>query len=378
MENKESRLWLLIAKKIAGEADAAELCELGNLLNSFDLPPVDEQILNKLWKQPLENPENHPIEIDKNYNSLSQILFPEKSNLYVTTEHDENNQNQKENKKRNKVWLYAAASVIIIISTLSAAYYYNFSKGNMAVTKETDLPNQVASRKGAKTSIVLPEGTKVWLNAGSKIYYNNNFSTNREVFLVGEAYFDVKHDASNPFIIHAANVNIKVLGTAFNVKAYPTDDRVETALVRGSVELTTNDDPGRKILLRPNEKIAILKVKTIGDTATTMPVVILPKKEELYIISLMQVDKKDNVAEDVAWMQDKLVFKGETFEQLAIKMERWYDVKISFETTDCSKIKFTGAFEKQNIVQALEALSFSCNYKFVYKTDKNIINIKSK
>ena len=348
------------------------------MLNSFDLPPVDEHILNKLWKQPLENPENHPIEIDKNYNSLSQILFPEKSNLYVTTEHDENNQNQKENQKRKRVWLYAAASVIIIISTISAAYYYNFSTGNMAVTKETDLPNQVASRKGAKTSIVLPEGTKVWLNAGSKIYYNNNFSTNREVFLVGEAYFDVKHDASNPFIIHAANVNIKVLGTALNVKAYPTDDCVETALVRGSVELTTNDDPGRKILLRPNEKISILKLKTVGDTATTMPVVILPKKEELYTISLMQVDKKDNVAEDVAWMQDKLIFKGETFEQLAIKMERWYDVKISFETTGCSKIKFTGAFEKQNIVQALEALSFSCNYKFVYKTDKNIINIKSK
>ena len=118
MENNESRLWLLIAKKIAGEADAAELCELGNLLNSFDLPLIDEQILNKLWKQPLENPENHPIEIDKNYNSLSQILFPEKSNLYVTTEHDENNQNQKENQKRNRVWFYAAASVIIIISTI--------------------------------------------------------------------------------------------------------------------------------------------------------------------------------------------------------------------------------------------------------------------
>lgn len=374
MENKESRLWLLLAKKIAGEADAAELSELNNLLNDFNLLTVDEQILIKLWNQPLENPENHTIEIDKNYNSLSQILFPEKSNLYVTTEHDEN----KQKGKRKRIWLYAAASVIFIISTISAAYNYNFSAGNIAITKETDWPNQVASRKGAKTSIVLPEGTKVWLNAGSKIYYNNDFSTNREVFLVGEAYFDVVHDASNPFIIHAANVNIKVLGTAFNVKAYPTDDVVETALVRGSVELTTNDDPGRKILLRPNEKIAILKLKTIGDTATTMPVVILPKKEELYTISLMQVDKKDNVAEDVAWMQDKLIFKGETFEQLAIKMERWYDVKISFETTGCSKIKFTGAFEKQNIVQALEALSFSCNYKFVYKTDKNIINIKPK
>ncbi len=371
MENIDARLWVLAGKKLSGEATSEELNELEELLKSQGIEFASQDLLTKLWHLPLQK--TYTPDIDKNWSSLSQNLFPEKSIFYIGTPpviaHNKFRMTRK--------WL-AAAAAVLLIATAGIGYYlsHNTKQSESAATKQ-HTTNQVASRNGSRSTLTLPDGTKVSLNAGSKIFYKNNFTINREITLTGEAYFDVMHDAANPFVIHAANVHIKVLGTAFNVKAYPADDRIETALVRGSVELTTSDDPERKILLRPNEKITILKIKTAEDSAAKIPFGKLPKKEELYTISLMQVDKKDNVPEDVAWMQDKLIFKGETFEQLAIEMERWYDVKLFFANDSCRNIKFTGAFEKQNIVQALQALSFSCDYKFVYSIDKNIITIKS-
>ncbi len=370
MENNDARLWVLVGKKLSGEATSAELNELGELLKDQGILSANENLLHKLWGLPLDK--SLTPDIDKNWEALSQNLFTEKSIFHIGALPVDGTRKIGNRRK----WLAAAAAVLVLIA--SGVGYYNNSKEIFPASTRQGSPNQVASRNGSKSILTLPDGTKVWLNAGSKIFYENDFISKREVKLIGEAYFDVVHEARNPFVLHAANVNIKVLGTAFNVKAYPADDRVETALVRGSVELTTSNDPERKILLRPNEKIAILKIKTMEDSAAKMPVAKVPGKAALYTISLMQVDKKDNVAEDLAWMQDKLIFKGITFEQLAIQMERWYDVKIYFETASCKKIKFTGAFARQNIVQALEALSFSCDYKFVYSIDKNIINIKPK
>lgn len=235
--------------------------------------------------------------------------------------------------------------------------------------------NEVVSKHGSKSSLILPEGTKVWLNAGSKIYYHKDFTANREVYLSGEAFFDVTHNAGKPFTIHAGPVNIKVLGTAFNVKAYPEDDLVETALLRGSIELTTVADPGRKILLRLNEKISINKTKRDIGKNNALPTGKPSPKEELYSISRMLVYKKDSTLEDIAKMEDKVIFKGETFSELSIKMERWYDVEMIFKNEQVKKIKFTGAFDKQNIVQALQALQFSCNYQFVFSISKNQILI---
>ncbi len=375
VENNESRLWMLLAKKMAGEASDAELVELGTMLSHPDAPLVQEELLDKFWKEPLENTVPAGLDVDKNWDSLSQCVFPEKSHLYVTTMGEDT----KPNRRRKQVWLYAAASILLLVVSAMGIQYLNSVPSSSTGASASNLPNQVTSRYGSKTSVILPEGTKVWLNAGSNIYYGNDFISKREVYLVGEAYFDVTHDAKKPFIIHAANVNIKVLGTAFNVKAYPEADQVETALIRGSVEVSTNADPERKILLRPNEKIAIRKVVKEPGLPTAMasaPSAII--KEELYSITRMQVNQKDSTVDETAWMQEKLIFNGETFGHLAVQMERWYGVVFAFQNETLTKIKFSGVFDNQNIVEALDALAYSSNFKFSYHINKNLVIIQPK
>lgn len=374
MENDDSRLWTLWSKKLSGEATAEEIQELDALLKNPISQSTDIELIKKLWDRALENVDKP--DIDKNWESISQSIFPEKSNLFVTLVPADTD---KPTITRKKKWWLAAASLFFVIC-ISIGMLYNNSNKKIAVSQSSAaLPNAVVSRNGSKTSVTLPEGTKVWLNAGSKIYYDNDFTDNRQVYLTGEAYFDVTHNADKPFVIHAANVNIKVLGTAFNVKAYTEDDRVETALIRGSVEISTNDDPERKILLRPNEKISILKSKrNIDSLLQNNKATKNVAKEEFYVIDRMTIDTKYSSMEDIAWMKDKIIFKSESFSQLAKRIERWYAVTIVFKGESCQGIKFTGELDNLNIVQAMDALGFSCNYKFHYSIEKDQITIKSK
>jgi transmembrane sensor len=117
----------------------------------------------------------------------------------------------------------------------------------------------VGTKKGSKSHIVLPDGTNVWLNADSKIIYPGNFQgETREVSLVGEAFFDVVKNVNKPFIIHTGTMDVKVLGTAFNVRSYPGEMTTEASLLRGLIEVTLNGTEKKKILLKPNEKLTVL------------------------------------------------------------------------------------------------------------------------
>ncbi len=118
--------------------------------------------------------------------------------------------------------------------------------------------NEISTRNGSKSHLVLPDGTLVWLNAGSRIVYDKNFGAAlREVSLTGEAFFDVARNAEKPFLIHTARIDIKVLGTRFNVRSYPTDQTTEATLIRGSIEVSIKDRPSEKIILKPNEKLVV-------------------------------------------------------------------------------------------------------------------------
>ena len=105
---------------------------------------------------------------------------------------------------------------------------------------------KLLSTKGSRSRSLLPDGTTVWLNAGSKLYYENDFNGTREVRLEGEAFFDVVKQTDRPFIVHTSGIDIKVLGTAFNVKSYPEDKTVETTLYRGLVQVFRQEDTPKK------------------------------------------------------------------------------------------------------------------------------------
>ena len=116
--------------------------------------------------------------------------------------------------------------------------------------------SEISTRYGSRTKLLLPDSTQVWLNSGSKLSYNKTYGNGtREVTLSGEAYFDVVKNPAHPFIIHTVNIDIKVLGTAFNVKSFPGEKNTETSLIRGSIEVTFKNRPSEKIILKPNEKL---------------------------------------------------------------------------------------------------------------------------
>ena len=130
------------------------------------------------------------------------------------------------------------------------------SVNNFTSSSKTNI-QQVFVKPGSKSKIILPDGTIVRLNGSSTLSYNKDFNKKiREVKLDGEAYFDVIKDMTNPFIVHTSGIDIKVLGTLFDVKSYQQDSMIETTLLRDCTEVYTKDDPSTpRVILKPNEKL---------------------------------------------------------------------------------------------------------------------------
>ena len=357
---------MLLGKRMNGEASAEELAELELFLENNPSALPNKVILEALIQLPIQHTEKP--DIDNTWNLLSSNILLQQ----VTNQEDEI-------KKKTFFLRYfkptvAAASIAAILSICTYIFYNN--QRSAAKDYNTTPQNEVATKAGSRTNIVLPDGTKVWLNAGSVINYKKDFLSNRQVTLNGEAFFDVAHQDKNPFVVHCSNINIKVLGTAFNVKAYPQDSRVEASLLRGLIELTTDKDPERKFLLRPNEKITIANQKGSDNNSTKKDEAALQK--DAYTIGALTTNSKLKMPEEIAWMQEKLVFTGESFKSLAGRMERWYGVEIEITDPKVEELKFTGVFDSLNIVQAIQTLEFSCNNKFLFDINKNKIIIKPK
>lgn len=226
--------------------------------------------------------------------------------------------------------------------------------------------NEVTTKKGSKSNIKLPDGTIVWLNADSKLTYSADFAHNREVVLVGEAYFDVTHDETHPFLIHAGIANIKVLGTAFNVRNYPLEKTLQTTLLRGKVEVSFNNRIGDKIILKPLEKLIIQK-----ENPNTTDIALAPiKSVELTTVSYA---KADSIIAETSWVNDKMVFINEPLESIAQELERHFAVKIIFKNEVVKKYRYTGVFGNVTKEKVLQVIQLS--KKINYKIDGDVITI---
>ncbi len=227
----------------------------------------------------------------------------------------------------------------------------------------------------------MPDGTQVWLNSGSKLNYQRDFNTrSREVVLEGEAFFDVVKNPSHPFIVHASSIDIKVLGTSFTVKSYPQDETIETTLLRGMIEVTRQDNPSTpRVILKPNEKLILSKHLILsslpaspGEPARISASARVPDIS----ISAVAGNVPDSDKVETSWMYNKLVFEGDSFKELAQKMERWFNVKISFKDEELNQYHFGGVFDNETVVEALNALQLTA--KFTYKIKGNEIDLFAK
>lgn len=206
---------------------------------------------------------------------------------------------------------------------------------------------------GTRTNLLLPDGTVVWLNAGSVLTYPANFTgEKREVALEGEAFFDVAANATHPFIVHTSTASIRVLGTSFDVKAYERDKTMETTLIKGSIEVTYRRS---RIILKPNQKLVVVREDTTVE-----------KKEQRPEVNIIKptIEVHTGAIIETSWTDNKLIFQDEDFKALAEQMERWYGVTIAFDRRELENLRFTGTFQKETIRQALEALQLTASFKY--------------
>src|SRR5688572_25041678 len=161
-----------------------------------------------------------------------------------------------QDKKTKKPYSVLLKFTAAVVALFFAGYFIVHNKSN---SKKETLKSFV-SAYGERKNFQLPDGSLVTLNAGSKMTINESYGiAARDIWLEGEAFFDVKHNKELPFIVHTPAMNIKALGTTFNVKAYPGEKATETSLVNGLVEVTLKEEKNRKVLLHPNQKIEWIK-----------------------------------------------------------------------------------------------------------------------
>ena len=267
-----------------------------------------------------------------------------------------------------------------LLFTIAGIFYSKPSGAETASSKAkpADIASEISTRNGSKSQIVLPDGTKVSLNAGSKLTYDKTFGEKtRNVQLTGEAYFDVVHNAEKPFIIHTTAMEIKVLGTEFNVKSYPDENTTEASLIRGSIEVTLRDKRAEKIILKPNEKLVVS-----NDIAEEVTQTVAKPKKPVHstpLISLGHVNyfTLDSTILETSWVNNRLVFQDESFEQVATRMARWYGVEFEFEDTSIQNLRFTGNFRNETIDEALKAMRITADFRYKIMADKHIIITKN-
>lgn len=357
----DSRIWELLALKYNGEISEEELLELNNLLRQPGEVVQLNELLDELHSIPLR-PMTSEAEEAKSADKL-RLLIQKESFTGVPGESPFKN-----GKKRMISVLLSTAAVLAVI--ISAWWLWFDSHG--MIKPEIATLNEVVTNPDSKSTIYLPDGSYVILNSGSRLAYNKDFGVNtREISLSGEAYFDIAKNPKVPLTVHAGNVDIRVKGTAFNVRAYVEDSTVEASLIRGAIEVFSKNDQERKILLRPNEKIVIGKipaVKTAGKEISGQP-----EKEDVFILGKLSPNPADSNISEIAWIDNKLAFSREPFYSLAQKMERWYKVSIQFEDKRLMEITFTGSFEKESITEALDALRQIASFKYKIKDGKVMI-----
>ena len=319
-QNQHKEHWLnLIIDRLTGTiSEDSDLC-LQEWIHASDENSRYFKNMELLW---------HSMEVvheGEQYDSDRAFL------LFKQRIETENTINTRKSFTLKKVLSYAAILIsFITLNCLIHQYYIHPSDQNILRLSEIAVPN------GSKTKLTLQDGTKVWLNAGSKIQY--------------EAYLEVAKDENCPFIVDAGEIKVKVLGTCFNVRAYKDNEEIKVALLRGSVEMETNN--GDMLRLVPKD-IAHFNTQT----------------KETGICHNTGCSQNC-----IGWIDNKFIFNGESFEQITKILERTFNVKINIHRESIKKRCFIGDFVNNETIEQIFKV-MSSNEKFTYTIKGNIIDV---
>lgn len=272
-------------------------------------------------------------------------------NAMILAGHSQRNDIQiKKNEKRNyfiREFLKIASVIVITVSITAALFSIGEDRDNVNIAMQT-----ITVPAGQRVNLDLPDGSNVWLNAGTRMQYPVSFMTDkREVILDGEAYFEVAHNEKSPFVVHTNTLDVEVLGTKFNVEAYSKRKMFETSLMEGKV----------KVKSRVNDKVAV---------------VLSPHQKTRLMDGKLVVSKIDDY-NVYRWKEGLYCFKNKPFARIMEDLERYYDLKIELDKPSISNVALTGKFRiSDGLDYALRVLQNDVAFTYRRNQDNDVIYIK--
>jgi transmembrane sensor len=340
--NEDTRL-RLIAKKLSNSIDPVEEDDLRSW--------ISETPENELLYRRLENYWNSGALKEKMagqeqiFNRLSSMLDIRNENTVIATKH--------ETRYTKTLWYVAASLLLIFTAGIAVWYMINVFESNTVVKEQ--ITNQVISKsnpRGRKSLITLPDGSTVKLNAESYIEYEEGFIESRHIKLIGEAFFEVVGDPEREFLIDVGEMQVKVLGTSFNIQAYPFKKNMNVAVATGEVQISRVEGNKKSVfeILQKNEMISI------------------DHQSGAYKVTGFDPD------EWFAWRDGILVFNAQPYEEIFSRLERWYGVEIIVRRMPEISEGFTARYDNPSLEMVLEGISFTSDIRYRIEGKKIFID----
>lgn len=234
-------------------------------------------------------------------------------------------------KNRRIEWVFRSAAAVLVAGL--CFFFYNSGKATTGMSASDII---VEAPKGSRLKTILPDGSIVWVNSGSRLSYAQSFGArNREVRLSGEAYFEVSRNEKKWFIVSTDNVKVEVLGTKFDIHDYSDDSEAIVSLTEGSVAISHPSRPDEVKYLKPDQRATVSKDS--GDIAV----------------------EKYKTSDSIQWIDGKLFFDGEALMDIARDLSRSYNVQITISNNSLSSLRFYGNFlrQEQTITEVMDALA---------------------
>ncbi len=303
---------------------------------------IDRKILLKFISGKATSQEKNTVLdwIDQSEENMNEFI--KQKNNYVFEKMDSYGRDSKVNGAffRLKNMIKYAAVFFLAVSLTAVGYYFLDNIQKSVIHEQSAATFKYMVNTGVKGMVVLPDGSKVWLNSSSHLICPQEFSNDvREVEIDGEGYFEVVKNKDWPMIVKTSKeYSVKVTGTSFNLSSYSDDDKLVVTLISGEVSLI-NKKQNKEIKMTPNQELVVLMEKP-------------------------QINENVDTNKKTAWKEGLLLFENTPMKEVIKKLERWYGVFIEVKDQDIFDERFTAKFKSESISQVLEILKLSSNIKY--------------
>lgn len=333
-----------IKKYLEGKTTEQETEQVRRWLKNVENEAESREILGEIWANSNVNLTGSEPNFEKMLDNVHQLISTHETTIQISPA-------KSREIKQSFFHVFSKVAAILIFPLILLSLYFYFNPKQSRHTASISI-REIYTKPGTRTKIELSDGTTVWLNDGTTFRYPEQFTgTKREVFVDGEAYFEVKSNHENPFVVNNSMMNTVVTGTHFNLNAYSADHYFEATLQEGKINL---ENLNQNVTMKPGEQVQF--------------------DAQLEKIVRKNVDP----ANAAAWIDGKLIFKDEKLGTAIKKLARWYNVEIILTEPKLNEFLLTGTFQDEKLNQTLTLISLALPVKFEFKKENNPSEIQRK